>query len=140
MLNENIQNLRKQKGMTQEELAIRLHVVRQTVSKWEKGVSTPDAQMLQKIAQELETDVSVLLGTPGEAAADLEGVSRQLAKINEQLAIRNRRWRSFWKVVLVGLLVLLLVSLTVAIGSGIAFREVTTHQKAETVVMDGEIP
>ena len=136
MLNENIQNLRKQKGMTQEELAIRLHVVRQTVSKWEKGISTPDAQMLQRIAQELETDVSTLLGSPVEAAPDLDGVSQQLAKINEQLAIRNRRWRTFWKVVIAALLVLFLVSCSVAIGSGIAFQEVTTHQEVETVVMD----
>lgn len=39
MLNENIKNLRKAKGLSQEELAIKLNVVRQTVSKWEKGVS-----------------------------------------------------------------------------------------------------
>ena len=39
MLNENIKNLRKAKGISQEELAIRLNVVRQTVSKWERGVS-----------------------------------------------------------------------------------------------------
>lgn len=39
MLCENIKNLRQAKGLTQEELAVRLHVVRQTVSKWEKGVS-----------------------------------------------------------------------------------------------------
>ena len=39
MLNENIKNLRKAKGISQEELAVRLNVVRQTVSKWERGVS-----------------------------------------------------------------------------------------------------
>ncbi len=39
MLNENIKNLRKAKGLSQEELAIKLNVVRQTVSKWEKGDS-----------------------------------------------------------------------------------------------------
>lgn len=39
MLNENIRNLRKSKGLSQEELAVKLNVVRQTVSKWEKGVS-----------------------------------------------------------------------------------------------------
>ena len=38
MLNENIKNLRKAKGLSQEELANRLNVVRQTISKWEKGV------------------------------------------------------------------------------------------------------
>ena len=39
MLNENINNLRKSKGLSQEELAVKLNVVRQTVSKWENGVS-----------------------------------------------------------------------------------------------------
>lgn len=39
MLNENIRKLRKSKGLSQEELAIKLNVVRQTISKWEKGVS-----------------------------------------------------------------------------------------------------
>lgn len=39
MLSENLKTLRRQKGFTQEDLAARLNVVRQTVSKWEKGVS-----------------------------------------------------------------------------------------------------
>ena len=39
MLSENIKNLRKAKGISQEELAIKLNVVRQTISKWEKGGS-----------------------------------------------------------------------------------------------------
>ena len=39
MLNENIKALRKSKGLSQEELAVRLNVVRQTISKWEQGVS-----------------------------------------------------------------------------------------------------
>ena len=39
MLNENIRNLRKAKGLSQEDLAIKLNIVRQTISKWEKGVS-----------------------------------------------------------------------------------------------------
>ncbi len=63
MLGENIRILRKNKGFTQEELAIKLNVVRQTVSKWEKGLSVPDAEMLQKIADTLEVDIKQLLGT-----------------------------------------------------------------------------
>ena len=39
MLNENLKNIRKTKGLSQEELAIKLNVVRQTVSKWEQGLS-----------------------------------------------------------------------------------------------------
>ena len=62
MLNENIKNLRKAKGISQEELAVRLNVVRQTVSKWERGISVPDSGMLISLAEELDTSVSVLLG------------------------------------------------------------------------------
>ena len=47
MLSDNIKTLRKSKGLTQEELANRINVVRQTVSKWEKGYSVPDAEMLK---------------------------------------------------------------------------------------------
>ncbi|WP_148138318.1 helix-turn-helix domain-containing protein, partial [Olsenella sp. HMSC062G07] len=62
MLNENIKAFRKAKGLSQEELAIRLNVVRQTVSKWEQGRSVPDADMLIALSETLETPVSVLLG------------------------------------------------------------------------------
>ena len=55
MLAENLKALRKAKGLSQEELAARLHVVRQTVSKWEKGRSVPDADLLIRLAEELDT-------------------------------------------------------------------------------------
>ena len=61
MLNENIRNLRKAKGISQEELAIKLNVVRQTVSKWEKGLSVPDSSMLVSLAEELDTSVTTFL-------------------------------------------------------------------------------
>ena len=51
MFGENLKMLRKQKGFSQEELAVRLHVVRQTISKWEKGLSIPDAEMLIRLAE-----------------------------------------------------------------------------------------
>lgn len=62
MLNENIRELRKQKGLSQEELAIKLNVVRQTVSKWERGLSVPDAEILLSLGEVLDTPVSTLLG------------------------------------------------------------------------------
>ena len=46
MLNENIKTIRKSKGLSQEELAAKLNVVRQTVSKWEQGLSVPDSRRL----------------------------------------------------------------------------------------------
>ena len=62
MLNENIKTIRKSKGLSQEELAHKLSVVRQTISKWENGLSVPDSDMLITISEVLETPVSILLG------------------------------------------------------------------------------
>jgi putative transcriptional regulator len=62
MLNENIKSIRRSKGLSQEELAVKLHVVRQTISKWEQGSSVPDSEMLISLAEALETSVSTLLG------------------------------------------------------------------------------
>ena len=106
MLNENIKNIRSQKGLTQNELAIRLHVVRQTVSKWEKGLSVPDAEMLEKIAEVLETDVATLLGATIIDDHEQSDVANQLARVNEQLIIHNRRSKRIWTVVSIILLIL----------------------------------
>ena len=91
MLNENIKRLRKSKGLSQEELAIKLNVVRQTVSKWENGLSVPDSSMLISLADELDTSVSTLLGEPVSEATsdDLKTISEKLEVINLQLAKRS---------------------------------------------------
>lgn len=91
MLNENIKTIRKSKGLSQEELAIKLNVVRQTVSKWEQGLSVPDADMLISISEVLETPVSALLGeTVAETQADgWRAISEKLEVINLQLAHRK---------------------------------------------------
>lgn len=93
MLSENIKNLRKAKGLSQEELAIKLNVVRQTISKWEKGLSVPDASMLISLAEELDTSVSILLGETvpqqGESESDIKRLSEKLEVINLQLAKRS---------------------------------------------------
>lgn len=96
MLAENIKNARKNKGLTQEELAIRLNVVRQTVGKWEKGLSVPDADLLQKMADIFEIEVSTLLGSVIEANGESNAVAEQLARLNEQLAVRNKSHRKLW--------------------------------------------
>ncbi|MBR4726847.1 MAG: helix-turn-helix transcriptional regulator, partial [Clostridia bacterium] len=98
MLNENLKRLRAEKGYTQETLAAKLHVVRQTVSKWEKGLSVPDAEMLVCIADTLEVSVNELLGAqlPQEENQRNE-IAEQLSRINEQLVVKNRRARRFWK-------------------------------------------
>ena len=84
MLNENIKAIRKAKGLSQQELAIKLNVVRQTVSKWEQGLSVPDSDMLISLSEALETPVSTLLGeTVVEAEADaLKAICEKLEVIN----------------------------------------------------------
>lgn len=91
MLSENIKTIRKNKGLSQEELAVKLNVVRQTVSKWEQGRSVPDADMLIGLSEVLETPMSVLLGeTVTEAKADdMKKIAEKLEVINLQLARRK---------------------------------------------------
>lgn len=101
MFHENLKALRKDRGLSQEELAVRLNVVRQTISKWEKGLSVPDAAMLIRLAEVLDTTVSRLLGADvPEDEADRDRLAEQLARINEQLAVRNRRGRFILRLVL----------------------------------------
>lgn len=88
MINENIKAIRKSKGLSQAELAIKLNVVRQTISKWEQGLSVPDADMLLSISEALDTPVSTLLGETvvEREADDLRAISEKLEVINLQLA------------------------------------------------------
>lgn len=100
MLNENIKAIRKSKGLSQQELAVKLNVVRQTVSKWEQGLSVPDSDMLISLSEALETSVSTLLGenVAGTEADDLKTICEKLEVINLQLAQRKaaRRKMIHW--------------------------------------------
>ena len=111
MLSENIKAIRKSKGLSQQELAIKLNVVRQTVSKWENGSSVPDSEMLISLSEALETPVSTLLGeTVVETAAeDLKAISEKLEVINLQLARKKVMQRK----TLHGLFLILCVSIVI---------------------------
>lgn len=91
MLNENMKTIRKSKGLSQQELAVKLNVVRQTVSKWEQGLSVPDSDMLLSISEVLETPISTLLGenVVESKVDDLKAISAKLEVINLQLAQRK---------------------------------------------------
>ena len=95
MLKDNLKTLRKNKGLSQEELSIKLNVVRQTISKWETGLSVPDAEMLIKISELFETPVSEILGESIEEKEtnDLKVISEKLEVINEQLSISQKQKR-----------------------------------------------
>ena len=115
MLKDNIKNLRKEKGLSQEELAIKLNVVRQTVSKWERGLSVPDSSMLISLAEELGTSVNVLLGESVEDKTlkddvDIKTIAERLEVINLQLARRSEM-----KIKLVRWILILLCIVIVAV-------------------------
>ena len=99
MLGDNIAALRKQRGMTQQTLADALYVTRQTISKWEKNLSVPDADALVRLADALETTVQTLLGQQAAPPAEPSDIAVVLGRINDQLAIQNRRRSRIWKVI-----------------------------------------
>ena len=108
MLSENIKNLRKKKGISQEELAIKLNVVRQTVSKWEKGLSVPDSEMLINLAEELDTTVNVLLGETVEPSeiSELRVLAAKLELLNEQIANHNETRRKVLRTIFFALVII----------------------------------
>ncbi len=114
MLNENIKERRKAKGLSQEELALKLNVVRQTVSKWEKRLSVPDAEMIVQIAEVLDTTVNVLLGEkiPDSENSDyFTTLTAKLERLNEQYSKQNEHRRKAWRVVFAVVLSVSILSL-----------------------------
>jgi len=124
--------LRKEKGLSQEELASRLHVVRQTISKWEKGVSVPDAELLVCLSEILETPVSVLLGDSVEPSTESSVIGQQLEQINAALAEKNRRSKFIWRVVGISLLTFLVLCIFLVIVGMISFGHYSSDR--ETVI------
>ena len=121
MLNENIKAIRKSKGLSQQELAFKLNVVRQTVSKWEQGVSVPDSDMLISLSEVLETPVNTLLGeTLIETEVDnLKAISEKLEVINLQLAKRKTTRRKIirWLLILLCAIIVIIFASLIILGS-----------------------
>ena len=121
MLNENIKVIRKSKGLSQQELAVKLNIVRQTVSKWEQGLSVPDSDMLISLSEVLETPVSTLLGEiVTETEVDtLKAISEKLEVINLQLAQRKttRRKIIYWLVISLCAIIVIVFAILLALES-----------------------
>lgn len=149
MLGENLKILRKQKGLSQETLAQQLNVVRQTVSKWEKGLSVPDAEMLNTISELFEVPVSTLLGSTVEepektSDSAMEEIAKQLAVLNEQLATRSVRRRKTAKKILTGIViaiaaVIVLLVTVILIYAYKPEKDLVLTTKNIECVMDGEV-
>lgn len=121
MLNENIKAIRKSKGFSQQELAVKLNVVRQTISKWEQGLSVPDSEMLISISKALDTPVSTLLGdTVTEPEADdPKAISAKLEVINLQLAQMKiaRRRVIHWLLISLCVVIVIIFAVLVVLNS-----------------------
>jgi len=140
MLNENIKALRKAKGYSQEELAIKLNVVRQTVSKWEKGLSVPDAGMLIHIAEALDTSVNVLLNAeepPESEQETLKALAAKLELLNEQFAKRNERSRKLWRTLFIAVGIIGLLSVIRCIISAVQLIGIEQTFDAATAIIGG---
>ncbi len=121
MLKDNLKTLRKNKGLSQEELSAKVHVVRQTISKWESGLSVPDAERLVLMSEIFETPVSEILGEniAEKEKSDLKVIAEKLALINEQLSMqrKQKRKRLINVLVVLDVGVILLFALLVMLGS-----------------------
>ena len=111
MLKDNLKLARKAKGLSQEELAIKLNVVRQTISKWEQGLSVPDAEMLISISEVFDTPVSTFLGENLSESKedDLKVISEKLEIINLQLSQRKKENRKIIHWSLISLCVIIII-------------------------------
>ncbi len=111
MLKDNLKLARKAKGLSQEELAIKLNVVRQTISKWEQGLSVPDAEMLISISEAFDTPVSTFLGENLSESKedDLKVISEKLEIINLQLSQRKKEKRKIIHWTLISLCIIIII-------------------------------
>ena len=145
MLGENIKTYRQKKGYTQEEVANRLHVTRQTISKWEKNYSVPDAEVHVKLADVLEVQTSQLLGVKADSDAQTteekkNAYAEQLAHIAEQMAVKNRQSKRIWKTIGIAFAVITAVCIILIVMNIASFsvypttEDVRTHE--ETIMLE----
>ena len=121
MLKDNLKTLRKNKGLSQEELSVKLNVVRQTISKWESGLSVPDAEMLISISKVFETPISEIQKEKKEEKKknDIKVISEKLEVINEQLSMKQkqRKKRTINFLIIMDVCIILLFILLAVLGS-----------------------
>ena len=89
-IGERITTLRKEKDISQTELAKRLNVSRQAVSKWEQGTSTPDTERLIQLAEILDTEVEYLAtGVHPEPGSVVLNVVETVERVQEKVVVRE---------------------------------------------------
>ena len=139
MLSDNMKKMRKQKGLSQEEFAEKLNVVRQTVSKWENGLSVPDAEILIRIADELDTDVSVLLDTTIKNCDDskMKVIAERLESINIKLEKQKETQRKVLRIIFIVIFAIAIVLLISSLISILYYKIMFNNITADATVIGG---
>ena len=89
-IGERIMALRKEKNISQSELAKRLNVSRQAVSKWEQGTSSPDTERLIQLAEILGTEVEYLAtGTHPEPGSVVLNIVETVERVEEKIVVKE---------------------------------------------------
>ena len=89
-IGERIMALRKEKSISQTELAKRLNVSRQAVSKWEQGISSPDTERLIQLAEILGTEVEYLAtGTHPEPGSVVLNIVETVERVEEKIVVKE---------------------------------------------------
>lgn len=115
MIGDNIKTARKNKGYTQEDFAQKLNVVRQTVSKWEKNLSVPDADIMIKISKIVDVPVNDLLDISPLQQNDIYELTLQLEKMNELTEIRIQNHKKMIERIKAALVIAIIVTILIAI-------------------------
>lgn len=144
-----IADLRKAAGMTQKQVADRLHVTDRAVSKWERGLSYPDVTLMEPLAAVLGVGVEELLTcrrkAPAEAEPELPALRSVLTITQEEKRIRTRRTRALvWAAVAAALVLAVLA--TMQHNGKLLFEQRTTSPDGSTTftvyrdrLLDGEL-
>lgn len=140
MLSDNLKNRRKAQGLSQDELASRVHVVRQTISKWENGLSVPDSDMLPRLAEALDTSVSMLLAEPTapKEETQIQAVAAKLAYLTEQWEKRSERRRKIWRGIFILLGLIAVLALFSVLTDSIPYQAVIKEYSDGISVIGGD--
>ena len=140
MLSDNIKRLRKEKGISQEELAEKLNVVRQTVSKWENGLSVPDAEMLIRIANALDTTVSILLNsTNTDFDSAMTAGEERLEIITNDVATQKEKRRKLWLIIFCFALIVSVILLVCSLVNLIYYKTVVNGISTNMSIIGGYV-
>ena len=138
MLSDNIKRLRKEKGISQEELAEKLNVVRQTVSKWENGLSVPDAEMLMRIADTLDTTVNILLNsTKNDEISESHSIDEKLNEINNILVEQKEKRRKILRIIFCIVFIVAIIILTGRLANLIHYKMLINDLSSSTTIIGG---